>query len=172
MTEREFAEIVNDTKGIVLSAIETHLSNHFSHAIDDVVQETYLRAYRSLVNNTFRDDSKLSTWLYTIAKNECFRMNKKLSREEIKFQKSVEMMRLGEQRGSEYSTDRELLRELIIQLPEKYRSVMELISLGFSEKAIAEKLNLKRGTVKSRASRGREMLQRIIQGGDYERREV
>ncbi len=165
MTEREFAEIVNDTKGIVLSAIEKHLSNRFSHAIDDVVQETYLRAYRSLVNNSFRDDSKLSTWLYTIAKNECFRMDKKLSREEIKFQKSVEMAKLSGQQGTEFSTDIAYLRELITQLPEKYRSVIELISLGFSEKAIADKLNLKRGTVKSRASRGREMLQRIIQGG-------
>ncbi len=38
MTETEFARIVHDTKGVVLSAIEKHLAARHYHAIDDVVQ--------------------------------------------------------------------------------------------------------------------------------------
>jgi hypothetical protein len=57
MNEREFAKIVAETKGIVLSAIEKHLDFRFSHAIDDVVQESYLRAKKSLVKGAFTEES-------------------------------------------------------------------------------------------------------------------
>ncbi len=61
MTETEFARIVHATKAVVLSAVEKHLAGRFYHAIDDVVQETYLRAYRSLTSDKFRGDSAIST---------------------------------------------------------------------------------------------------------------
>jgi RNA polymerase sigma-70 factor (ECF subfamily) len=167
MTEREFAEIIDSTKGTVLSAIHTHLADRFYNAIDDVAQETYIRAYRSLIKNKFKEESLISTWLYTIAKNESLRMNKKLSREEMKFQKSVEKMKAdAEYESSENNLDIELLRKAIGNLPEKYRSVIELVSRGLTEKQISEKLEIKRGTVKSRASRGREMLEKLLKGGE------
>jgi RNA polymerase sigma-70 factor (ECF subfamily) len=167
MTEWEFAEIIDTTKGTVLSAIQTHLADRFYHAIDDVAQETYIRAYRSLVKKKFKEESLISTWLYTIAKNESLRMNKKLSREEMKFQKSVEKMKAdAEYVSSENNLDIEALRKAIGNLPEKYRSVIELVSRGFTEKQISEKLGIKRGTVKSRASRGREMLEKLLKGGE------
>ena len=167
MTEREFAEIIDSTKGAVLSAIQNHLADRFYHAIDDVAQETYIRAYRSLVKKKFREESLISTWLYSIAKNESLRMNKKLSREEMKFQKSVERMKTAAAHEVEENRyDIELLREAIGKLPEKYRSVLELVSRGLTEKQIAEKLEIKIGTVKSRSSRGREMLEKLLKGGE------
>ena len=57
------------------------------------------------------------------------------------------------------------LKNTISGLPEKYRRVMELVSIGFSEKQIADELSLKKGTVKSRVFRGKFLLQRIISGG-------
>jgi DNA-directed RNA polymerase specialized sigma24 family protein len=59
MTEREFADIVGRTKKVVLSAIEKNLASRFYHSIDDVVQETYLRAYSSLTKGKFRGESSL-----------------------------------------------------------------------------------------------------------------
>lgn len=165
MTESDFAGIVHDTKAIVLSAVEKHLAGRFYHAIDDVVQETYLRAYRSLVSNKFRGDSALSTWLYSIARNESLRMNGKLIREEEKFRKSVELYREADH-GTD--TDKEDIHEflsIITLLPEKYRSVLDLVSQGFSEKEIASRLDIKAGTVKSRASRGRDLLKKMYQEG-------
>jgi RNA polymerase sigma-70 factor (ECF subfamily) len=166
MTEREFAEIIDSTKRTVLSAIQTHLADRFYHAIDDVAQETYIRAYRSLVKKKFKEESLISTWLYTIAKNESLRMNKKMSREEMKFEKSIEKMKtVAAYKTEEYNHDIELLREAIGNLPEKYRSVLELVSRGLTEKQISEKLEIKIGTVKSRSSRGREMLEKLLKGG-------
>src|SRR6185437_367631 len=44
-------------------------------AAKDLVQETFLNAYRGL--RQFRGDAKISTWLYTIASRACLRMRRK-----------------------------------------------------------------------------------------------
>jgi RNA polymerase sigma-70 factor (ECF subfamily) len=171
MNEREFAKIVAETKGIVLSAIEKHLDFRFSHAIDDVVQETYLRAYKSLVKGAFREESALSSWLFAIARNESRRMNERLLREEKKSMMKAEM---DDFTGAEKSPapdsadahDIAELREAIGRLPEKYGLVMRLAMDGFSTGEIAGALNIRQGTVKSRSSRGREMLQKLMRGGE------
>jgi len=162
MTDREFAEIINSTKGIVLSAIGKNLNGNYAHAIDDVVQETYLRAYRSLVKKKFKGDSSLNTWLYSIAKNESRRMNMRLSREEDKFDKKVEHIELFPREQETFNHEIYDLRESIAALPQKYRSVLELVARGFSVQDISKKLNIRAGTVKSRTSRGKDMLQKIL----------
>lgn len=165
MEEKEFAEIVSRTKGVVLSAIEKNLASRFFHAIDDVAQETYLRAYKGLLKNQFRGDSSLETWLYTIARNESQRMNKKLMREEEKALKSRE----SHEHNAADEEEEELisaLKENLSRLPEKYGSVLTLISSGHSISDISEMLSIRPGTVKSRASRGRKILQKIVRQED------
>lgn len=166
MEEKEFAEIVNSTKGVVLYAIEKNLAERFYHSIDDVAQETYLRAYKGLIKKQFRGDSSLETWLYTIARNESMRMNKKLMREEEKAAKSFRNRELKAAAAEEDEKLISNLKEDLSRLPEKYGSVLALISSGHSILDIAEKLKIKPGTVKSRASRGRKILQKIIREED------
>ncbi len=158
MTEKEFAEIVNTTKKIVLSAVSKHLAERFSFAIDDVVQETYLRAYRSLVGNKFRGESALSTWLYTIARNESLRMSSKLEREEKKIEKLKNTPQADE---TEDSGLIEKYFNLLKKIPEKYSDILFHYYNGFSEKEIAEKLQISKGTVKSRNSRGKALLKKL-----------
>jgi RNA polymerase sigma-70 factor, ECF subfamily len=170
MDDKEFAGIVNSTKPIVLSAIKKYIAAQYFHSIDDVVQETYLRAYKSLIKNSFRGESSMETWLYAIARNESLRMMKKINREEIKLRKKARKMDdLAHEKSAEEHDDVNIkridLKNTISGLPEKYRRVMELVSIGFSEKQIAEELSLKKGTVKSRVFRGKFLLQRIISGG-------
>ena len=50
---------------------------------------------------------------------------------------------------------------MLERLPAKYREVVELKSQGYSEQEIAGRLNINTGTVKSRFSRGKEMLQKL-----------
>jgi RNA polymerase sigma-70 factor (ECF subfamily) len=169
MTEKEFADLVGSTKKIVLSAIEKHLSARFYHAIDDIAQESYLRAYRSIIKNKFRGDSKIETWLYSIAKNEALRMNNRLAREEEKFKKSVLDVKNSSGTHNPDSDDRETLYNAIDKLPDIYRDVMELIAKGFTMKQVASKLDIEVGTVKSRTSRGKEALHKILMETNYER---
>src|SRR6185295_731328 len=117
MTEEEFSTIVDNTKAIVLSAVEKNLFARFYHAIDDVVQETYLRGFRGLQKKQFEGRSALSTWLYAIARNESLRMNEKLMREERKTEKL--QLQLPESRpDSQPSSSREDVLTWIMKLPQ------------------------------------------------------
>ena len=162
MNEKEFSAIVTQSKGIVLSAIEKNLAERFYHAIDDVAQETYLRAYKNLIKNKFRGDSAIETWLYRIAVNESLRMNQKLKREEDKQKKSISAFEMEPENEANMAEEIAELKNVIPDLPEKYRDVLSLVFEGRSNKEIALKLKIMPGTVKSRIFRGKEMLHKII----------
>lgn len=160
MKSTEFSEIISETKAVVLSAVRKHLAERFSHSVDDVVQEVYLRAYSSLVKGNFRNDSKFSTYIYTIAKNESLRMNEKLIREEKKMEKLKSERHGSDEDSGSFFWD---IKKYMEKIPGLYSDVLNLFLKGKSEKEISEELGVPRGTVKSRANRGREMLKREIE---------
>lgn len=170
MNPEAFASIVEETKGIVLKAVRKTLFSEYYYAIDDVVQETYIRAYRSLVKNKFREESKLSSWLYTIARNESVRMNEKLKggerRREKYAERHIEYLESSNVESIEDKLEKDNLIEKINQavrrLPEKYEDVIDLYIKGFNEKEIANFLSISPGTVKSRMHRGKEKLKEIF----------
>lgn len=58
------------------------------HDTEDVVQETFLRIYKSL--DTFREEASLKTWIYRIATNEALRHLEKRNRDVGLFQTGIE----------------------------------------------------------------------------------
>ena len=170
MNEKEFAEIVKNTKKTVLSAIGKNMAPRFYHAIDDVAQETYIRAYRALEGNSFKGDSSIETWIYVIARNESIRMNTKLLREEDKSKKALTAFE--EANSENFSADfdnSEYINEHITLLPEKYRDVLILTYKGFNISDISKKLGIPSGTVKSRSARGKKMILENIRRESHER---
>ncbi len=163
MTAVEFEQFVEETRGIVLSAVRRYLPPELFHAIDDVAQETYLRAYRGMGRSDFPDRGSLNNWLYTIARNESLRMAEKFYREHegIKLL-AEELLSRADDSPLDMGDEIRLIRETISALPEKYREVFELLVMGFSENQIAGKLSLRHGTIKSRLHRGRELLARML----------
>jgi len=167
VSKEQFIEIVEETKGIVLGAVRKYLFHHYAHAIDDVVQETYFRAYKSLTKNDFEDRAKLSTWLYTIAKNEAFRMNAKFKREEQKTDLFAVFAKTTPE--NDFKIDEKavgVIMKNINLLPEKYRTIVMLFYDGESEAKIAETLLLPMGTVKSRLHRAKNLLSKQSIGGE------
>ena len=135
---------------------------------DDVVQETFLRAYRSW--HTFIPGTDCRRWLFTICRNVFLR-----SRER---QRPTVDLEDGEQdalaAGSVYSAARErgyddiyarldigpALREAIDELAEPFRSAVILVDVeDLSYEAAAEVMEVPIGTVRSRLFRGRRLLQ-------------
>ncbi|MDA3899200.1 MAG: sigma-70 family RNA polymerase sigma factor [Spirochaetes bacterium] len=169
VSEKEFAEIVGATKKVVLSAIARQLPPEFHNLIDDVAQETYIRAYRALVKNRFKGESQLSTWLYSIARNEALRMLKKATQEEAKREKERKRREelLIKQVGREVTEERDAYDYYISLLPDIQKEVVDLFLKGFSEKEMASRLSVARGTVKSRLSRARESLARLRNKEEY-----
>jgi RNA polymerase sigma-70 factor (ECF subfamily) len=159
ISENDFSAIVRDSKQVVLSAVRSHLPARYFYAIDDAVQETYIRAFRALEKGSFRGDAAVSSWLYTIARNESIRIAKKLDREEEKALKHADRQAL-ESIPSD-TPDIEDVAALIDGLPDEYRGVFSLLIQGKKERSISLELGIPVGTVKSRIFRGREIMRRL-----------
>ncbi len=162
MNEKEFVQFVEETKGIVLAAVRKYLPADLYHSIDDVAQETYLRIYRNMKKAAFPDDGSRNNWIYTIAKNESLRMVDRSNREDVKIRQFIESMGAEVPLGEALTDEIVMIREVISLLPNRYRVVFELLVMGFSERQIAEKLSMKRGTIRSRIHRGKELIFRNL----------
>lgn len=131
--------------------------------IEDIVQETFIKAYRSL--NIFDTDLKFSTWIYQIARNTTIdAIRKKQARPQtvcleqddaIKFLRSDGDMQIN----LETKEQLKIMQEIIRTLPHKYREVMVLRFL--EEKNYEEIMDIiqkPKGTVAALINRGRKML--------------
>jgi RNA polymerase sigma-70 factor, ECF subfamily len=142
---------------------------------EDLVQETYLRAYRGF--GGFTEGTNLRAWLYRILTNtyiNSYRAAKR--RPEIADVEDVEDLylyhRLSSADGSpSRSAEEEALasftddevKAAIESLPEAFRMAVLLADVeGFSYKEIAEITDVPIGTVMSRIHRGRRALQKAL----------
>lgn len=90
---------------------------------DDVLQNTFLKAWKGLSN--FKENSKLSTWLYTIATNEAL---SHISKNKKRLN-STSLELANEQHSPIYISIDEIqlkLEKAILTLPEKQRIVFHL----------------------------------------------
>jgi RNA polymerase sigma-70 factor (ECF subfamily) len=143
---------------------------------EDLVQETYLKAYRAY--HTFQEGTNLKAWLYRILTNTYINKYRKDSRRPSEVDLgTVEDMYLYRRLGSEESAeaartteDRVLdgmveseVKQAVEELPETFRMPVLLADLeGFSYKEIAEILDIPIGTVMSRLHRGRKAMQKRL----------
>ncbi|MDX1960420.1 MAG: sigma-70 family RNA polymerase sigma factor [Leptospiraceae bacterium] len=162
MNSKEFSSIVAETKPIVLSSIGKFLNKDYFDSLDDVVQETYLRAFKALSKNQFRGDAKISTWLYGIARNESLRMNDKLDRQNAKKEKLLLKRKEDLRIFSNPENLLDTVLDFLKKIPLQYRLVLEKQLENKSEKEISVELNLPKGTIKSRAARGKELLKKMV----------
>jgi RNA polymerase sigma-70 factor (ECF subfamily) len=148
------------------------------HAADaeDLVQETYLRAYRGF--GSFEQGTNLKAWLYRILTNTFINRYRAAKRrpDETDLEEVEDLYlyrRLGGLEGARASrsAEDELLdvltedevREAVESLPENFRLAVLLADVeGFSYKEIAEILDIPIGTVMSRLHRGRRALQKRL----------
>ena len=143
---------------------------------EDLVQETYLKAYRAF--GSFHEGTNVKAWLYRILTNtyiNSYRAKKRRPEEtDIDDVENLYLYRrLGGLEGAESgrSAEDEVLdhftesdvKEAIEALPEQFRLAVLLGDVeGFSYKEIAEILDVPIGTVMSRLHRGRRALQKQL----------
>jgi RNA polymerase sigma-70 factor (ECF subfamily) len=111
---------------------------------DDVVQETFLRAFRSL--GQWRGESSFRTWLYAVALRTAQNWRSRFVR-----RKAVQVAAAGEDRpAAEAQEQHEALLAAIRDLPEKQRLVLLLKHLrGLTIREIADLEGCAEGTVKA-----------------------
>ena len=146
-----------------------------TEAAKDLVQETFLNAYRGFKN--FRGDAQISTWLYTIASRACLRMRRRrkgapereLSLDEFiptsdgEFRLQVPVEGLSPEEALQNKQLREALDAAIGKLPKKYKMVLILRDMeGLSAKEVAAIMGLNERAVKSRLHRARLFVRREL----------
>lgn len=143
---------------------------------EDLVQETYLKAYRAY--GSFEEGTNLKAWLYRILTNTFINKYRSDSRrpkqselgdiEDLYMYRrigggdSAEASRSAEDRVLDGLVESDI-KLAVEELPENFRLPVLLADLeGFSYKEIAEILDIPIGTVMSRLHRGRKAMQKRL----------
>ena len=169
------ASFVADAEPFMASLFSTarRLTGNQADA-EDLVQETYLRAFRSYAS--FTAGTNLRAWLFRILTNTHInRFRAKQRRVDETELDDLEdfylYKRLQDRRNFGQSAEDELLQTFseaevvaaVESLPENYRMAVLLADVeGFAYKEIAEILDIPIGTVMSRLHRGRKALQKEL----------
>jgi RNA polymerase sigma-70 factor (ECF subfamily) len=150
---------------------------------EDLVQETYLRAYRGFAG--FSEGTNLRAWLYRILTNAFINTYRSRQRrptetdladvEDMYLYKRLSTLdtlhasRSAEDQLIDLLTDDEV-KQALEDLPENFRLPVLLADVeGFAYKEIAEMLDIPIGTVMSRLHRGRKAMQKSLFDYAHER---
>ncbi len=142
---------------------------------EDLVQETYIRAFR--FREQFTLGTNMKAWLFRILTNTFINTyRRKTAQPEVTDLEGIDEFslyrRMADDRAASSSPDpeAELLNSVVDTevtdaleaLPEKFRTTVLLDVEGFSYKEIAEMLGIPIGTVMSRLHWGRKFLQKRL----------
>jgi RNA polymerase sigma-70 factor (ECF subfamily) len=140
---------------------------------EDLVQETYLRAYRGF--GGFQEGTNLKAWLYKILTNTFINRYRRTTKERniVEDERDSVQDRLVSRDAADLAEDPErafferLLSDDVLRaidsIPVDFRLTVILADLqDFSYKEIADILDVPVGTVMSRLFRGRRLLQKLL----------
>ena len=131
-------------------------------AAEDAVQETFLKAYRSM--DTFRGESSERTWLVRIALNCCRDMRRSAWHRYIDPRVRPDQLSLS---VAPPSDEHLALTMAIVKLKPKYMEVVLLYFYeGYSMKDIAAMLDITEAAVSSRITKAKQKLRTELEGGE------
>ena len=131
---------------------------------ENIVQETFTEAYQQIED--FRDESSVSTWLFSIAKHLAYGHLRTSDRHNYLEHETIEFLQ-ADQGGSaaatrkevELSERKQIVHDALQELPEHYRRVVQLRDLEEkSTRETAEQLELTEVNVRVRLHRARKQL--------------
>lgn len=144
----------------------------------DLSQEAFIKAWRALGQYQF--EASFSTWLFRLTSNVCLDfLRRKKRRQELSLTESYEDSDAGEELSlpdpqplpEEQAVTGETRRELaqaMARLAPDHREILQLrVVEDLSYEQIAEILDIRVGTVKSRLARARLSLRKILKAGNY-----
>lgn len=162
MTEREYNRIVETYMDIVYRVALSYTKSR--QDAYDVVQNTFFNLYKK--SPDFTDEEHIRKWLIRVAVNEAKNLWGSFWRRNVdSLQKLLEQGTETVYEGTDQSgieeqlTEGNAVRTAVMELPKKYRVVVHLYYYEeYSTKEIAELLQEKETTVRTRLARGRTLL--------------
>lgn len=136
---------------------------------EDAAQDVFIKIYKNL--NYFKPSPYLAAWVYRIAVNTCIdyrrrpllKTSVRSSRDDNEYTIEDVSNNPGPERALESKQAGQAVINALSRLSKKLRTVIVLKEIeGLSYEEIAGTLNISIGTVKSRISRAREELKRLL----------
>ena len=126
----------------------------------DLVQETFLRAWRAL--DSLKDEKAAKSWLITILRREYARTFERKAPQFTDVESIV--VADDEELEPDERTERDLLRRRITRLAQRYREPLLLqVVMGCSCAEIADQLGISKSAVMTQLFRAREQLKSKLQ---------
>lgn len=181
MATEEHEALIRAAQGGHTRAFETLIGAHipqvrrfaraFAHSdaeADDLAQEALLKVYRSL--GGFRFQSSFTTWLFAVVRNTFLDARKSRAQHDRDVEEPLAPRHLAAGDNDETAEAALLAHERrarlwaeIERVPAEFRVVVVLFDIeGMSYEEIAAIEDVPLGTVKSRLSRGRDHLRRLL----------
>ena len=162
-----FEELVRRTTRLVFARL--YLETGDTHQAEDLLQETFLTAFRNLGQLT--EPAKFRSWLLRIAQNRAI----DAARRQLRQKQQLDILRLEASPQSLHDSQREDLRQQVLAvlrtLPEEYRLPLTLRYLtGADYETIQVEMGLTNGSLRGLLHRGMNMLRaelRKVLGEDF-----
>ena len=154
----EYTRIFNLFKNDVYRLAFSYTKNYLES--DDIVQSVFIKLYKNF--DKFEDDICIKKWLTRVTINECKTLFLSAwKRKMFPITEKEENIAIDKEKQKDIG-----LIDSLFQLPKKYRIVLFLFYYeDYKIKEIAEILNIKESTIKTRLSRGRTLLKDVLKGG-------
>ena len=174
-SNREFTEIYEEYKNLVLKAAYIYSGNNYD-AAEDITQDTFIKLYTG-----FEDlkHGNISSWLFTTAKNAALNYKKKHDREILQIDDETHQTEepLRESAEDEYAENelersrRELHEKIFAELMEKnprwYEAVILVYYLEIPQAKAADMMGIRLPVLHSILHRARKWINRTF-GAEYE----
>ncbi|GAB3032165.1 sigma-70 family RNA polymerase sigma factor [Bowmanella dokdonensis] len=132
---------------------------------EDIVQETFLRAWKSL--DSLKDEKAAKSWLITILRRENARRFERKQFDLVEFE---DMNIADDSPDNEDVLQQRELHRLMASLTQEYREPLVLqVLFGFSGQEIAEQLALNKNTVMTRLFRARNQIKEALESAEQTR---
>jgi RNA polymerase sigma-70 factor (ECF subfamily) len=134
-------------------------------AVDDVVQDVFLRMQRGL--SDLRDEERFGAWTYQLARSAIADHRRARARHPLAVDEPPEGSVDPRGHAEEGAVERELatyIAPFIAMLPTPYREALTLTELeGLTQKEAADMMGVSLSGMKSRVQRGRERLRELLE---------
>lgn len=137
---------------------------------DDLVQDTLMRAWN--YRSSFDPGTQLKPWLYKILRNRLYTQTAKnrFTVQDVDGRYAADLI-VGPEQGWRLEFD-DLLKALDELSPDTREALLLVLAVGLTYEEAAEVASCAIGTMKSRVNRAREMLVRLLDPDEGERRRV
>lgn len=164
LSEKDFLELITKHKGIIHKVSRMYFDKPEDQ--QDLFQEIILQLWKSF--ESFKGNSKFSSWMYRVALNTAIVFFKKEQRKPDKYTTVKNSYVVYENYNDEKDEQLVYFYKAVKELNKIEKALILLFIEGFSGKEIAENLGISAVSVRVKINRTKNKLKEIIKKQGYE----